>query len=86
MPLPLPLTAPKAHSAAEQLICQDAGLAALDNELAALYPKALAKLSPEQQKTEKAMQRGWIKVRNDGRKESVSRQCVQASSHLRITY
>ena len=35
----------KAHSAAEQLVCQDAGLAALDNELAALYPKAGSKFS-----------------------------------------
>ena len=69
----------KAHSAAEQLVCQDAGLAALDNELAALYPKALAKLSTEQQKTEKAMQRGWIKGRNECWKESDSRQCVEES-------
>ena len=30
----------KAHSAAEQLVCQDAGLAALDNELAAcIFPR-----------------------------------------------
>ena len=75
----------KAHSAAEQLVCQDAGLAALDNELAALYPKALANLSAEQQKTEKAMQRGWIKGRNECWKESDSRQCVEESYQLRIT-
>lgn len=36
----------KAAGAAETLICKDAALAALDNELAALYPKALANLSP----------------------------------------
>lgn len=75
----------KAHSAAEQLVCQDAGLAALDNELAALYPKALSQLSAEQQKTEKAMQRGWIKGRNGCWKESDSRQCVEESYQLRIT-
>lgn len=75
----------KAHSAAEQLVCQDAGLAALDNELAALYPKALSQLSAEQQKTEKAMQRGWIKGRNECWKESDSRQCVEESYQLRIT-
>ncbi|MFM4680615.1 MliC family protein [Aeromonas media] len=75
----------KSHSAAEQLVCQDAGLAALDNELAALYPKALSQLSAEQQKTEKAMQRGWIKGRNECWKESDSRQCVEESYQLRIT-
>lgn len=75
----------KAHGAAEQLVCQDAGLAALDNELAALYPKALSQLSAEQQKTEKAMQRGWIKGRNECWKESDTRQCVEESYQLRIT-
>lgn len=75
----------KAHSATEQLVCQDAGLAALDNELAALYPKALSQLSAEQQKTEKGMQRGWLKGRNECWKESDSRQCVEESYQLRIT-
>ena len=75
----------KAHGTTEQLVCQDAGLAALDNELAALYPKALSQLSAEQQKTEKAMQRGWIKGRNECWKESDTRQCVEESYQLRIT-
>ena len=75
----------KAHGAAEQLVCQDAGLAALDNELAALYPKALSQLSAEQQKTEKGMQRGWLKGRNECWKESDTRQCVEESYQLRIT-
>lgn len=75
----------KAKGAAETLICKDAGLAALDNELAALYPKALADLSQEQLKTEKAMQRGWIKGRNDCWKAKDLRQCVEESYQLRIT-
>ncbi|MFQ2470373.1 MliC family protein [Aeromonas caviae] len=75
----------KAHGAAEQLVCQDAGLAALDNELAALYPKAITNFSPEQAKEEKAMQRGWIKGRNECWKESNSRQCVEESYQTRIT-
>ena len=75
----------KAHSAAEQLVCQDAGLVALDNELAALYPKALANLAQEQLKTEKAMQRGWIKGRNDCWKAGDLRQCVEESYQVRIT-
>ncbi|MGB6188967.1 MAG: MliC family protein [Aeromonas molluscorum] len=75
----------KAKGAAETLICKDAGLAALDNELATLYPKALADLSQEQLKTEKAMQRGWIKGRNDCWKAKDLRQCVEESYQLRIT-
>ena len=75
----------KAKGAAETLICKDAGLAALDNELSALYPKAIAGFSPEQQKSERAIQRGWIKGRNECWKESDSRQCVEESYQLRIT-
>lgn len=75
----------KAAGATETLICKDAALAALDNELAALYPKALANLSPEQLKTEKAMQRGWIKGRNDCWKAKDLRQCVEESYQQRIT-
>lgn len=75
----------KAKGAAETLICKDAALAALDNELAALYPKAIAAFSPEQQKTERAIQRGWIKGRNDCWKAGDLRQCVEDSYQLRIT-
>lgn len=75
----------KAKGAAETLICKDAGLAALDNELSALYPKAIAGFSPEQQKSERAIQRGWIKGRNDCWKAGDLRQCVEDSYQLRIT-
>jgi uncharacterized protein len=75
----------KAAGAVETLICKDAGLAALDNELAVLYPKAIAQLSPEQLKTERAMQRGWIKGRNDCWKGQDLRQCVEDNYQLRIT-
>lgn len=75
----------KAKGAAETLICKDAELAALDNELAALYPKAIAAFSPEQQKTERAIQRGWLKGRNDCWKAGDLRQCVKDSYQLRIT-
>lgn len=75
----------KAAGATETLICKDAALAALDKELAALYPKALANLSPEQLKTEKAMQRGWIKGRNDCWKAKDLRQCVEENYQQRIT-
>lgn len=75
----------KAAGAVETLICKDAALAALDNELATLYPKALSNLSPEQLKTEKAMQRGWIKGRNDCWKAKDLRQCVEENYQQRIT-
>ena len=75
----------KAHGTVEQLICADTGLAALDNELATLYPKAMANLSAEQQKTEKAMQRGWIKGRNECWKEKDPHHCIDASYQTRIT-
>lgn len=75
----------KASGSVETLICKDAGLAALDNELAALYPKAIAALSPEQLMTERAMQRGWIKGRNDCWKGQDLRQCVEDNYLLRIT-
>ncbi|WP_337077204.1 MliC family protein [Aeromonas dhakensis] len=75
----------KAKGAAETLICKDAALAALDNELAALYPKAIAAFSPEQQKTERAIQRGWLKGRNGCWKAGALRQCVEDSYQLRIT-
>lgn len=75
----------KAQGAAEQLICEDAGLAALDNELAALYPKAIANFSPEQAKTEKAMQRGWIKGRNECWKDADPGKCIESSYQTRIT-
>lgn len=73
-----------ATGAVETLICKDAALAALDNELAALYPKAIAELSPEQLKSERAMQRGWIKGRNDCWKAQDLRQCVADNYRLRI--
>ncbi|MFA7259517.1 MAG: MliC family protein [Aeromonas bestiarum] len=75
----------KTAGTVETLICKDAALAALDNELATLYPKALANLSPEQLKTEKAMQRGWIKGRNDCWKAKDLRQCVEENYQQRIT-
>lgn len=75
----------KAAGAVETLICQDAGLALLDNELAALYPKAIADLSAAQVKRERAMQRGWIKGRNDCWKGEDLRQCVEDSYRQQIT-
>lgn len=91
--LPLPFTAlaapsfdcAKASGEVEQLICKDATLARLDNQLSALWPKAIKGMSDEEKKQEKAMQRGWIKGRNECWKGSDMRACVEQNYLTRIT-
>jgi uncharacterized protein len=68
----------RAESAAEKLVCSDPTLGALDQELARLF--ALARddkdLAAEQRSTLVAMQRGWIKGRDDCWKADDLRACV----------
>ena len=68
----------KAASAAEKLVCSDPALSALDQELARLF--ALARDDPDlgadQRATLIAMQRGWIKGRDDCWKADDLRTCV----------
>ncbi|MEI4484824.1 MliC family protein [Frigidibacter sp. MR17.14] len=52
----------KAESAAEKAVCADPALAAMDRELARVYALAAAKGDDS---SLKAMQRGWIKGRDD---------------------
>ena len=49
---------------AEQAVCQSASLAALDTWLQDTFINALRKVSGQQEKTLKEMQRGWIKSRD----------------------
>ena len=77
-----------AHAAgmAEEMVCADAGLQALDRRLAEIYGKALAKvrgLEAEAEAELKAMQRGWIKGRNDCWKAAVPRECIAAAYSTR---
>ena len=76
----------RADSAATELICTDATLAALDRELTRLYARALKTPAMPQpaRKTLIATQRGWIKGRDDCWKADDLRQCVLASMLMRI--
>ena len=58
-----------AEGEVELLICNDEALQALDRTLAKTYARAMQNLPEEDQASEKAMQRGWIKGRNDCWKE-----------------
>jgi uncharacterized protein len=77
----------KASSSAEELVCSDEQLAALDRQLADRYADALKAIGSLEagrdlaQKELKATQRGWIKGRDDCWKAEDVRDCV-ASSYL----
>jgi len=76
----------RADSSATELICTDPDLAALDRELARLYERARAApaMSEAERKTLVATQRGWIKGRDDCWKADDLRQCVLATTLMRI--
>jgi len=68
----------------EALICQDAELARLDNDLASLY-KTLLKNTPQaQQRALKAEQSGWVKGRNDCWKADDKKACIRGEYESRI--
>ncbi len=75
----------KADGSVEELICQDESLAALDRELAEVYPKALANLPEDERSTARTVQRGWISGRNDCWKSDDVAQCVRDEYEIRIT-
>ncbi|MBO9514038.1 MAG: MliC family protein [Variovorax sp.] len=76
----------KASGAAEQAICQDGTLAALDREIARLYRLALGGRSLDAQRRKEliATQRGWIKGRNDCWKAGDLAACIRDSAMSRI--
>ncbi|MBO9448217.1 DUF1131 family protein [Ruegeria sp. R14_0] len=65
-----------AEGSVESLICSDAELAGLDRRLSTLYTQKIAASSAVYEATLRAVQRGWIKGRNDCWKSSQPRQCV----------
>lgn len=80
----------KASGEIETLICQNAGLAALDRKLATTYKQAVAVQKKTADaaagtKTLQATQRGWVKGRNDCWKETDKTKCVKDSYQRRIT-
>lgn len=77
----------KAESPAEQAVCAEERLAALDRELARLYELALngPNATAERSNDLKAFQRGWVKGRNACWKAGTeANACVAASYVLRI--
>jgi uncharacterized protein len=74
----------KATHDVEKLICEDAGLAELDQSLAELYATVLKHTPDANKGTLKAEQRGWVKGRNDCWKASDMRSCVADDYRARI--
>ncbi|WP_299802758.1 MliC family protein [uncultured Shewanella sp.] len=72
----------KAQGQVETLICHDAELAKLDRKMAQIYEAALVNIPASEQP--KAMQRGWIKGRNDCWKAQDVRECVLQNYQSRI--
>lgn len=68
----------------EEMVCKDAGLAALDRKLAEVYAAASQKTVSEQPPVLKAEQRGWIKGRNECWKSDDKRGCVRDEYQPRI--
>ena len=72
----------KANSAAEELICAEDALAQLDARMAQTYAQALT-AAMDDADTLRAMQRGWIKGRDDCWKANDLRTCVSDAYLLR---
>jgi len=74
----------KAAGKVETLICTDAALAALDRRLADVYAKAITSSPANVAATQKALQGGWIKGRDDCWKSAETRTCVEREYRSRI--
>ena len=74
----------RAQGTVENFVCRDSELAALDRRLAAVFELAKVPVSGEDLRQLRAIQRGWIKGRNDCWKSSVARTCVKNSYLQRI--
>jgi uncharacterized protein len=68
----------------ESLVCSDAGLSALDRQLAQVYAEATKKAVNEHPPVLKTEQRGWIKGRDDCWKSDDQRACVETEYRQRI--
>jgi len=68
----------------EALVCEDAGLSALDRRLAEVYREALKEAIDHYPPDLQVEQRGWIKGRDDCWKSADRRQCVKDAYVMRI--
>jgi len=74
----------KARGTVEELICGDAGLAALDRKISEAYERALQRMKEDGYEDPRPLQRGWVKGRNDCWKADEVRQCVEKEYKHRI--
>ena len=74
----------KASGEVEQLICADESLQALDRELARTWAKATETWPAEVTTEQRAVQRGWIKGRNDCWKAENQQDCVAFAYRSRL--
>ena len=74
----------KAEGKVQTLICGDAALATLDRRLADVYARAIAESPANVAATQKALQRGWIKGRDECWKSADTKACVQREYRSRI--
>jgi len=74
----------KASGQVEELICADEALAALDRKITENYAKAMQAWPADEKAKQRALQRGWVKGRNDCWKAGDVRTCVEESYRTRI--
>ena len=74
----------KATGQVEQLVCKDAGLASLDRKLADAYAKAMKGWPADVAKEQRAIQRGWVKGRDDCWKADDLRACIENEYKTRL--
>ncbi len=74
----------KASGEVEQLICADESLQVLDRKLARTWAKATETWPAEVTTEQRAMQRGWIKGRNDCWKAEDVKDCVTFAYDSRL--
>ncbi|MGF1790392.1 META domain-containing protein [Photobacterium profundum] len=74
----------KASSQVEERICTDDALAVLDIKMKKVYEQALQNIPDSERSTMKAMQRGWIKGRNECWKGQDERACLEYAYKSRI--
>jgi uncharacterized protein/heat shock protein HslJ len=74
----------KASGEVEKLICSDRNLSAMDRKMAEVYAAAMKIWPADIATKERAIQRGWIKGRNDCWKAGDKRACVEENYRTRI--
>lgn len=74
----------QAQGSIETLICQTPALAELDRQMAAVFTKAQQQVTGKPLATLKAIQRGWIKGRNECWKASDHTGCVRYEYRHRL--